>query len=125
MSDRAQPSERTEREHTLSELKAKSPAQWRKEISVLEEPVRSRVACIVWWDYFGGRKVSDRWPHLDEYVNVPYTPAPREAVTMALKKVGYSEKHAIRRAQHEGRDCRMAESVTGQRSAVFQPLNLA
>ena len=37
-------------------------------IDAISDPIlRTQAACIVWWDYFGGREVADRWPQLDEF----------------------------------------------------------
>ena len=47
---------------------ARTPEQWAALIAGLpySAPVKAAVASVVWWDYFGNRRVSERWAHLDE-----------------------------------------------------------
>jgi len=48
-------------------LNRRKPEEWRMVIDAIADPIlRVQAACIVWWDYFGGREVPDRWPHLDD-----------------------------------------------------------
>ena len=45
----------------------------------------------MWWDYFAHREVSNRWPHLDEYVqawNVRLL-VPQSQLEAALLSIGY------------------------------------
>jgi hypothetical protein len=50
-------------------LSARSPSEWRKLINSIEDyAVKVQVACIVWWDYFGGRTTAERWANLDDLV---------------------------------------------------------
>ena len=59
----------------MQALKSKPPEQWRAQLDAVSDPdVRNRVACLIWWDFFGHRSVSNRWPHLDEFVSARYVP---------------------------------------------------
>ena len=82
-------------------LYAKLPEMWRLEIDGLEEPVKSRVACFVWWDYFGDQPYEQRWPHLDDLLQTRYIKVPREQQVCALIKLGYTPYMAIKRTEVE------------------------
>ena len=88
-------------------LKSRMPDEWARQIKRLTIPylpmpafgvtemhIRTSVACIVWWDFFGGRPVPDRWPHLDIYLNKPYVRVPREVMIEGLVILGYPQKWA-------------------------------
>lgn len=87
-------------------LRARRPGVWRELILELpDEGVRGWVANIVWWDYFADRTMSERWPELDEWLNVPpdrleefETESGRQRLETGLLAVGYSEWEANRRA---------------------------
>ncbi len=89
----------------LRDLKAKTPEAWAADIGNLLPPVRNRVACLVWWDYFSHRNVTEAWPHLDKYIKCPFVNVPDEQVIRALHKVGYSPTEATRRATTEDGGC--------------------
>ena len=88
-------------------LNARSPEEWRSAIDTITDPnTRTQAACIVWWDYFAHREVSNRWPHLDEYLNAWNVALliPPDALRAALMQVGYLEVDAVNRsASTEGR----------------------
>jgi len=43
-----------------------APQEWRERLDTLPVPQRYAAARIVWWEFFAERKVSRRWPHLDD-----------------------------------------------------------
>lgn len=49
-------------------LRRRTPDEWRSIIQALPSHVRTKIAKLVWWDYFGDRTVTDRWHHLDDYL---------------------------------------------------------
>jgi len=71
-------------------MKERSPDQWLKIIKSLPKRVQSRVACLVWWDYFGGQRVDKRWAHLDDLISKPYQHLPLADVIEGLTLVGYT-----------------------------------
>ena len=94
--------ERVKRESSVRKtLKKVTPKQWLERIKAVNEIARNRVACRVWWDHFGGRKVKNRWPHLDSYVNAPMTEVSDDEVIAGLYSVGYSPWEAKKRATTE------------------------
>jgi len=78
----------------------RSPIEWLHDIKKLDEPERSIVAKIVWWDEFGEKPASRRWAHLDQYLwydkNVDQI-AP-ERLHDLLLQVGYNPYMARRRS---------------------------
>jgi len=85
---------------TRSALKLRSPGQWLYAIQkIADKPLRARVACLVWWDYFGGRTIRERWPHLDRYIDAPFVEFPVDAIRRGLFAVGYTALQAYSRAQ--------------------------
>ena len=82
-------------------LRLRPPEEWSEMIhSIRDHAVRIKVACIVWWDFFGNRSTSDRWPHLDTLVekgcgNFSFN---RTLVAKALVRLGYSASESTRRA---------------------------
>ena len=94
-----------------NELREKHPQTWREQILDLPDDIRNHVARLVWWDWFSYRPVPERWPHLDEFLNVPYSQLLWERanpelvvqpdfrkVCEALISLGYSEQQALQRA---------------------------
>lgn len=81
----------------------KTPQQWANDIEQLPESVRSCVAKLVWWDYFGSQLNHDRWPHLDKYLKYESMAArvPAEMVAKYLEQVGYHPEDAERRSRIE------------------------
>jgi uncharacterized protein YjeT (DUF2065 family) len=88
-------------------LKSREPDEWKRLIKkltipylpmpafgVTDEHIRTNVACIVWWDFFGGRPTTDRWPHLDIYLKRPYVWLPRAVMIEGLVILGYPPKWA-------------------------------
>jgi hypothetical protein len=97
--------ERIERESVVKRNLAKrTPQEWEDKIRELSGAIRNRVACLVWWDFFGGRTVKNRWPHLDKWVNAPFEETAVEDVISGLHSVGYSPWEAKKRATTEKDD---------------------
>jgi hypothetical protein len=89
-------------------LMRKSPDRWLAEIERIPDyAVRMKVASIVYWDYFSGRKCTEAWPHLNYLVdamppqsyNVPMIDP--KLVEDALFSVGYSPWEAIKRSREK------------------------
>lgn len=94
-------------------LKNRSPEEWARQVKRLSIPippdvaeklitmdhVRVAAANLAWWDFFGGRPVVDRWPHLDKYLNKTFVRVPRELLVAALMALGYPEKWAMARTK--------------------------
>ena len=78
-------------------LAALTPGEWLARIRKLREPVKSRVASIVWMDFFSARLARDRWPHLDRYLDKPYVKVDRNLIAAGLVAVGYDAGRAVRR----------------------------
>jgi hypothetical protein len=72
-------------------------AQWRERVETVVDPiVRAHVACIIWWDYFGGRIAAERWADLDDY-KADYKEtdnADMKAVAAALVALGFPAERA-------------------------------
>ncbi len=78
------------------------PKEWRKRIMHLPEPLRTKVGHIIWWDFFGARRVTKRWPHLDDIlanhaILVDETSFSRDELVLALYNAGYSACEALKR----------------------------
>ena len=88
-----------QRESRLKDqLIARRPEEWREQIERLQPWLRSSVARLVWWDYFGHRMSGERWDHLDDYINAPFGDQPDEWIRAGLETVGYSPWDAQQRA---------------------------
>ena len=82
-------------------LNARSPEEWRSAIDVITDPsIKIQTACIVWWDYFAHRVVSNRWHHLDEYVQAwnVHIHVPQSQFEAALLSIGYLPEDARSRS---------------------------
>ena len=78
-------------------LRDRSPEEWQAKIKKLKGGVRNRVACLVWWDYFGATQVSERSDHLDEWMHTKHEPVDDDDVIEALVDVGYTHDQAVHR----------------------------
>lgn len=83
--------------------KARPPEEWLAAIeSIKDEEARTHAACIVWWDWFGGRPATKRWSHLDQYMTqweTITTPIASSRVTQALCIAGYPVRLAEKRVK--------------------------
>jgi hypothetical protein len=82
-------------------LKKRKPEEWFAKIKPLTGALRNRIACLVWWDFFGGRPTKDRWDHLDKWVSARVIEVPTEDIESGLRAVGYSPWEARKRADFE------------------------
>jgi len=73
--------------------------------------IRAHMARLIWWDWFSSRPVTERWDHLDDFLNIPYAQLMWERqnpdkviqhdaneVFQLLLSYGYPESIAINRA---------------------------
>ena len=83
--------------NTGKTLAARHPREWRRMINgISNRNTRIGVACIIWWDWFGGRNYSERWTELDHLIEEPHNAS--DAVVMRhLLKFGYSPYLAKKR----------------------------
>jgi len=79
-------------------LRAKTPEQWEADILMLPLSQREAVAKIIFWDYFGARIVTERWPHLDKWLSQTPITTPPAALAKALWACGYTAHAATTRA---------------------------
>lgn len=82
---------------------SKTPKQWAQEIEQVPQNIRSCVAKLVWWDYFGSQLNHDRWPELDKYLkyDANEVKVPATEVAKWLVKLGYRPEDADRRSRIE------------------------
>lgn len=78
------------------------PEQWRERIESLEEPLRTKMCFLVWWDFFGSRRVTRRWPQLDHIlanheILVGNSCLNRDKLVLALCNIGYTPYEATKR----------------------------
>ena len=83
--------------------KRRTAHEWRVAVdAVVPHRLRIEVACIVWWDFFGGHMVSDGWTDLDVYKHAwrigPLMDV--AAVAAGLMQAGYPAWVAERRARY-------------------------
>lgn len=74
--------------------------EWRKRIeSIRDILVRTKVARIVWWDWYSLKTKSDRWFSLDEYLrqDIEGIKPPQNEVEDALVHIGYTRAAAKKR----------------------------
>ncbi len=100
--------ERTAEEQAKIDIKlawdranARTPEEWKAAVdSITDAAVRTQVACVVWWDFFGHRPAKSPWPHLDE-LRAQWNKSIQldsSVVRDALIQVGYPAKVAHDRA---------------------------
>ena len=86
-------------DHALAGL---TPGEWLARLRRLRQPLRRRVASIVWWDYFSQRLARDARHELDELVTMPQPFLKRWRLERGLVKVGYDPERARRRVASGG-----------------------
>ncbi len=57
----------------IRRLKEVTPEEWAEQVLKLDPEIRPQVARVIWWDWFAGREVANRWPHLDHYIKTRST----------------------------------------------------
>jgi len=82
-----------------AELRQVKPDDWLIMIKSFNEPIRTRLANVIWWDFYGERMGSERWGNLDLYLNAPYIPCDQDELRKALVYCGYSEAMATFRTK--------------------------
>lgn len=98
----------------VKELQKRTPEKWLSVLAeVKPEARRRRVACIVWWDYFGHRLVPKRWGHLDALIEMPYVHHSLHGIYNGLRRVGYTPWAALRRLSSSQKDIYDDESRNG------------
>ena len=84
------------KETLISELREVSPQEWVLRIAKLPKRLHAVISCIVWWDWFSERTVSERWNHMDQYL--PFREHDPdisvEELIEALVKIGYPQRKA-------------------------------
>lgn len=102
LSDESRAILKAERDHT-STLRRLPPQQWAMRIRALPDHIQVEAACVIWWDFFGGRVSAHRWPHLDFWINQPVTITNEDALVEALLACGYTPYQAQNRVHVEER----------------------
>jgi len=78
-------------------LRNRKPWVWARKVGRIRRwDVLVRVAAVVWWDWFGERKVDERWPHLDAWVSQrgDGLDVPAGVVEKELVRLGYDREAA-------------------------------
>jgi hypothetical protein len=79
-------------------LKRVTPKQWFTRVNNVPKKMQTEVAHVVWWDWFSGRNVTQRWPHLDTFIKRPKWHQPTDAqIVEGLMLCGYSQAYATKR----------------------------
>ena len=82
-------------------LKRKHPLEWLYDIGRLPKKVQSNIARIIWWDFFAEREVSQRWPHLDNYLTQEMVDLTRSETIKYLRRCEYTQQQAEKRITDE------------------------
>jgi hypothetical protein len=81
---------------------ARCPSDWARLVgSIPEESVRSQVACLIWWDFFGMRirdNGEEYWDHLDDYMEEWVPDVPERKIAHGLIECGYHPYDACARS---------------------------
>lgn len=87
-------------------LMQRTPQEWMREIRKLPKRTRNRIACIVWWDQYGGQMLENPIAEFEEFLNdrsqLHEKICIKEMFT-GLVAVGYSEYRAFQRVYNQGR----------------------
>lgn len=82
-------------------LNRRKPEEWRMVIDAIADPIlRTQAACIVWWDFFAHRDVTDRWNHLDDYIKTwrPSWEINQSSLEVELLRLGFHPQMARTRS---------------------------
>jgi len=85
---------------TKRELNNRTPDEWLEHIMRFRGNVRTRLAGIVWWDFYGNREAKHRWDNLDPFLAAPYIECDSHRLRECLIQIGYSEYMAVNRTQN-------------------------
>ena len=83
-------------------------AEWRRRLDLIDnQEAKLAAAIIIWWDYFAGRTMNDRWNDLDD-LRSEYNKVFRNGRVPSLKKleeglliVGYPPSKAETRSKYK------------------------
>jgi hypothetical protein len=79
------------------ELSEREPEEWLRIIKTFRGNLRTRLACLVWWDIYSMRESKHRVNHFDPFLAAPYQECCQDKLKAALLKCGYSETMATQR----------------------------
>jgi len=114
----------------LRKLKNRTPEAWLACILELPAALQGKLACLVWWDFFGPRRGGEPWPHLDalmeEYVAADGEEPAEDEQFLALINLGYTPLRALGRCRgaHSG-ESTPADAVLEYQESRPQPLQSA
>ncbi len=81
-------------------LDRRTAREWKELIeSVEDQGMQNRVACLIWWSFFGRHTRENYSEDLDGYLTTPYEWIYPELVAMKLWELGYSPYEAWQRAK--------------------------
>ena len=83
------------------ELLARTPEHWLEIILTFRGNLRTRVACLVWWDWYAIRNVTERWSNLDPFLAAPHIDCDHDDLKKALLICGYPETLATSRSMRQ------------------------
>ena len=89
--------ERKQMTDYLNSLTSVTGEQWDARLSLIHESIRSEVAKVIWWDFYGYKMNLKAPRNLDEHMYTPYVDVEKKLMVDALVKCGYSQLHAERR----------------------------
>lgn len=81
------------------ELSNREPDEWLRIIKGFRGNLRTRLACLIWWDIFSMREAKNRTNHFDPFLAAPYQDCCQDKLKDALLKCGYSETMATQRTK--------------------------
>jgi hypothetical protein len=79
------------------ELAGRDPVEWLSLILEFKDPLRTRLACLVWWDFYGIKEAKNRSGNLDHFLLAPHVDCDQEKIIKAMIYCGYSESMAAHR----------------------------
>jgi len=79
------------------ELSEREPEEWLRIIKTFRGNLRTRLACLVWWDFYSLRLAGQRWDNLDPFLAATHADCCQDRLKAALLKCGYSETMATQR----------------------------
>ena len=79
-------------------LMLRTQEQWLGVITQFRGNMRTRLACVIWWDFYGIRQAKKRWSNLDHFVKLPHVDCDTSKLRLNLIKCGYSDFMATIRA---------------------------
>jgi hypothetical protein len=79
------------------ELAGREPSEWLSLILEFKEPLRTRLACLVWWDFYGIKQAKDRGGNLDHFLIAPHVDCDHDKLIKAMIYCGYSQSMAAHR----------------------------